>query len=461
MSRDALDRFRLRTLEQGPLTGAAIGVNAVSDALLIQHIGVGCKHKTTSQLATHDTGRRLAAETGWTEVGDRELIEGANARLGPYTRSWVARRDPAIVYVVTVTFIALTGDEAAAEVEALDAMLDVPVVLLNVLGFEGDLYSGYAHFLERTLARADWRQTVSRPDAVALLGYLYDRHEGDHDGNLAVLGSLFDAIGVGRGPVSLCGGPVAEVLSTPSCGTLVALPYLSGTPLKRVARKARRPVTAVPLPMSLRGTDAFLRAVGAAAGADAARVERVILDGRAAVRAPLEIARTHLEGLRLAVIADPPLAAGWVALLGELGVDVPVVGLRGRTLGGREALDAALAQIGASLPAQTEVLEDPSLVTLRDTVGPRLDRGLLDGVVGSATDHNALTARSPVGAWSGWAGRDPEPVGWMRIEAGFPCKTYHCARPMPFLGYEGALVQAQRLLDAPRVWDAGRARPRA
>lgn len=459
MSRERLEHFRLRSMDQGQLTGAAIAVNAVSDSLLMQHIGVGCKHKTTSQLSTHDTGRRLAGNTGWTEVGDRELIEGASVRLGPYTRSWVERRDPGIVYVASVTFIELTGEDDKQAIADLDAALPIPVLKLDLPGYEGDVFSGYAHTLRRTLERLAWSGAPGSRDRVGVVGYLFDRHEGDHRGNLAELTRLVKAVGGTLGGVGFDGGAFGDLDALTGCGTLLAWPYL-GDEREAVTRLTGRTLTPVPFPMGLGATDAFLRRVAEAAGLDLAAAERTLRALRAQAEGQLQVARNQLAGQRVAVFAEPPLAAGWVGLLQELGMQPVLVGLKGHTLGREEAFEAALRQAGHAVPRGLTVVSEPSLARVREEVSARLAAGRLDGVVGSATDHNTLTSLPPERFLGAWAGRRPQGAGPFLLESGFPCKRYHCTRDMPFLGYEGVVVQAQRLLDAPRAWDSGRVKPR-
>jgi nitrogenase molybdenum-iron protein alpha/beta subunit len=452
-----LDAFRLRGQELGQLTGVAIAVNGISDAFLLQHIGVGCKHKTTTQLATHDAGRTIAFQTGWTEVGDKELIQGSADRIGPYARTWIARRDPGIFFAASVTFLDLTGDDFAEQLRRVGEEVGRPCVWLKAPGYEGDLVSGWALTVEAALRQVDWKRTDRHPGEVGLLGYLFDRHEGDHEGNLAELARILAALGLQPGPVTTSGVPFARLADTAASEHLLTFPYLRADKLRRITR---REVHAAPWPLSLRGADAFVRAVARAAGVPATRAESLIQAERAAVEARLGLARERLRDQRVALLADVPTAAGWLSLLEELGMRPAFVGLRGHTLGGTDALQAALDGLGARLPPGVPVLEQPSLRELQTRVAALLRQGRLDGVLASATELNAISALGPELLLAPYAGSLSAQPGLWHLEIGFPCKAWHCTRPMPFLGYAGVLEQAQRLLDAPRLWDSGRS-PRA
>lgn len=451
---DELDAYRLKSLDLGQLTGAAVAINSIPDAFLIQHIGVGCKHKTTSQLATHDWTRTLAFQTGWTEVGDKELILGSADRIAPYSRTWIERRNPGILYVASVTFLDLAGDDFVEEVKALDAAHDIPCVYLKVPGHRGDLYSGWQTTLVETLKTFDWKQPADSAE-VAVVGYFMDRKEADQRANLDEIRRLLGELELEPGPISLGAEPMARLADTPKCATILSLPHL-GKAHKRLTRSTRRTIHPVPLPMGLRATAAFLRAAGKAAGADPVRIERTIHAEEEAANQRTAFLREHLKGKRVAVFADLPLAAGWISLLDELGARTVLTGIRGHTLGGREELQRTLESFGAKLPRNQTVLDNPSLVSVRDHVAKLLAARQLDGIIGSATDHNII-GTIPASRWVGaWAGTDTVGPGPFRIETGLPGMQEHWAMPTPFLGYTGFVTQAQRLLTAPRTWDSGR-----
>ncbi len=450
-----LEYFRLKSMDLGQLTGVSMAVHAVPDAFLLKHTGVGCKHKTVTQFGTHEWGRGLAAHEGWTEVGDASLIRGSADRLGPYARSSWQRHRPAVIVMVSVTFLDLTGDDYANVARDLDEELPCHVVWVRCPGYEGDLWSGYLTATLDLAKRVDWKVEVDRPNDVAFFGYLWDRYEGDHQGNQLQLKALLAGLGLGLGPVWLSGQGFEELSQSPRCGVQVLLPY-AAPKAKTVRRLVGRDLVPVQLPIGFRATAAFLRAIGAAAGVEAARVDAVVRKQEAQTRERLGSMLAPLQGRRVAIFADLPLAVGMVALLEELGLVVEAVGIRGHSLGGRAALEAGLTAIGAALPVGCLVIENPSLAKVREVVSTLAQAGRLDGVLGSATDHNAISTL-PAGLFmASQAGDQIVGGGPFRLEIGFPCKEHHCTYAMPFLGYMGMLIWVQRLMSAPRLWDGGR-----
>lgn len=441
----------------GRLTGVAVGCHAIDDGYLLMHAGVGCKDKVTHLLA-HDWHRHANLRQGWTEVGDASLIEGAAGRIGPYVRSWQQRMGSGLVCVVPATFLQMTGEDLDREVRVLDDESEAEVVMVSAPGHDGDEFDGYAALSREVIARIDWTVADRQPRRIALLGYWFDRYEGDHAGNLAQLGGMLKALGLELGPVLLSGVPLGELRDAGRASVLLELPYLAPAraelePLWRRAGRRPRPVD---LPMGFAGTRRFLREVAAAAGIDG-RLAAAYADKREErARRPLAKMHSRWRSTRVAVLAEPPLAAGYCAMLRELSLRPALVALRGSSLGGRSAFEAQLERLEAPLDAEAEILEQPSLHALRAALGDRLAAGAIDGVLGSATELNVLT-QGPVEELV----RRQQALGRPRrgpfvLEIGFPCWHYHALQQMPFFGYGGMVTLAQRLVDPPRLYDRAR-----
>lgn len=448
-----LERFEMQS-SYGRLLGVAVACHAIRDGYLLMHAGVGCKDKVTHLLA-HDWEQHCNLRQGWTEVDERELIRGATGRVGPYVRSWQGRMDSGVVCVTTASFLEMTGEDLAAEVRRIDEQSPVPVVLVPAPGADGDEFDGYAAATCALMERLDWSERQRQPQQISLLGYWFDRYEGDHHGNLTQIAGMLKAIGLNLGPVLWSGVPFGDSVEAGRSGLLVELPYLR--PGRRALDRLwtghrREPPLRTDLPMGFAGTRRWLHEVGAAAGVDPRRIASYADRREQRARQPLQKMASRWRSLRVAVLAEPPLAAGICSVLLELGIRPVLVALRGQSLGGSDELRGVLERDGLRLPVEAEVLPSPSLATLRDALRTRLAAGELDGVLGSATEQNLLTTLSP--AELGGADRDRR--GPFVLELGFPCWHYHAVQQMPFMGYGGVITLAQRLIDPPRLWDAAR-----
>ncbi len=92
-----------------------------------------------------------------------------------------------------------------------------------------------------------------------MLGYPFDRYEGDHEGNLAELRRLLAALELKLGPVLFSGRPWAEIQQAWRARHLVVLPWAHPVRKKLARVLRRRDPLSTGLPMGLRGTARWLR----------------------------------------------------------------------------------------------------------------------------------------------------------------------------------------------------------
>ena len=443
----------------GRLTGVAVGCHAIQDAFLLIHGGVGCKDKDKHLLA-HDWEQHCNLRQAWTEVDDEALIQGASQRVGPFVRSWQKRMGSGLVCVSSATFLTMAGEDLDAAVRQAGAGLDADVVQVVASGLNGDELDGYAALCRAVIERIDWRGARRLPKRVSIVGFWFDRYEGDQLGNLTQLNQMLQAVGLEPGPVLLSGVPYRALHEAARAQVLVRLPYLEPEraaldELWGVAATAAGPtVVDADLPMGFAATRRFLELVGRAAAVDPRLIAAYAERREARARQPLGKMMSRWRSQKVAVFAEPPLAAGTCAMLLELGLQPTLVGLRGTSLGGRAAFEGALARSGLKLDRETSILEAPSLALIRQRLRAELSAGCLDGVLGSATELNQLY-RLPVDELVRGGGA---PRGPFALEIGFPCWHHHALQQMPFMGYGGMVTLAQRLVDPPRVADMGRGR---
>lgn len=445
----SLEEYAVKGMNLGRITGVSLGVHAIPDAFLLMHTGVGCKYKAASQIAIHDWQVHPNRREGWTEVGDRALIKGSAGRIGPYARTWGERRQPAFMVMITASFLQMTGEDFTKAVQQAAEGLDFPLVEIPAGGFEGDLYEGYARLLLEVVKQVQFEPGGGREGEVGVLGYFFDRYEPDHLGNLQQIRFLLSGIGLKLGPVLLSGRPFSELLKVGRCDLLLQLPYAEPVAPELRAICGERLET-VDLPLGLSGTTRWLRRVAEVVGADRARTEDFIATQLSHARSQLNKLADRVRGIRVAVFADTPLAAGLCSLVAELGLKPVLVGLRDRSLGGLESFRAVLQQDAIQLPDDVEVMENPSPARIRDKLfGLMLERRL-QFVLGSSVELNLFstwTADEVLRIISS-PGHQASGPAMLGLEIGFPSSGYHLTHAAPFMGFGGAVALAQRILQA-------------
>jgi nitrogenase molybdenum-iron protein alpha/beta subunit len=446
-----LEDFAVKGMHLAKMTGVMVGSHAIRDAFLLMHSGVGCKYKTAAQGALHDLGEHPNVREAWTQISEAHLVAGCSDRIGPFARAWWERRESAFMVVVSAYFIELTGDDIPAAIADVEATLpDCPMVHIATKAPNGGFFDGYAAVVREAMRRMDWSKPPTAPRQAAVLGHFFHRYEPDTKADVAQLKALVKAAGLEPGPIFFSGQGYRELAEAPAAQIVVELPYTRPHDAEiRAMLGPDRQVVPLDLPIGVGGTARFVRTLAEATGAGPAEMRKVdawLAQQTEAVLASVQRLTEPLRSYAVAVFADTPLAAGLVIMLRELGVDVPLVGLRdqGGSLGGEAAFRAALARAGISDLPGTVVMEDPSLRRSRDALLPLLEELPL-GVIGSTHELDMLRhlPRST-------ALLTDVPL----IEAGFPADDYHAVYSVPTLGFLGAAAWAHRLLDAfqqPRV----------
>lgn len=428
-----LERYALKVHQYGRITGVALAAHAIADAQIIQHVSVGCKHKGVSQTFLHDWGRQPQRRESWTEVAETELIEGAAARIGPYVRSCFSRYRPGLIVVTSSSALELAGEDIAAAVRAAGKTVECPVRYVAGHGYDGDLFDGYAAVLEHVVRLVPWSKTKSERKHVSLVGYLFDRYEGDHAGNLAEIRGLLGELGVALDAVFLSGTPLAGLMQAARSETLIALPYAHG--LKGALESSGRRVVYTGLPMGARGTARWLFDVGEALGVPERRIREIV--GRLSGETSRAVAmlKDRARGGRTAVFGEMPMAVGLSDVVEGLGLSPLLVGVRAKSLGGAAEAKAALERTGVPLREDIEWLDDPGISAVRAHLAELISSERISAAVGSAGE----LATMPL-----WA---PGKRRFASVIVGYPSSGYHALMPSPFMGYGGVMVLAQRILE--------------
>jgi nitrogenase molybdenum-iron protein alpha/beta subunit len=440
--RRGLEDFAVRGLHLGKMTGVMVGTHALSDAFLLMHSGVGCKYKTAAQGAMHDLAEHPNVREAWTQVSEAHLVQGCSDRIGPFARAWWERRESAFMVVVSAYFIELTGDDIADAVREVEATLpDCEMAYLDTKAPNGGFFDGYAGVMREAMRRMDWSRPPSLPRHATVVGHFFHRYEPDAKADVAQLRGLIKAAGLESGPILFSGGGYRDAKAAPASRYVLELPYTRphDAEIRRMVSLGRT-VVPVDLPIGIGGSARFVRTVAAASGANMDTVEAWIRQQSEAVRANVVRLTEPLRSYAVAVFADTPLAAALVAMLVELGIDVPLVGLRDQhgSLGGAAAFWEGLRRAGIEDLPGTTVLDDPSLRRSRDALLPLIaDRPL--GVIGSSHELDMLRNLPRTSAFL-----HDVPL----ICTGFPADDYHAGASLPTFGFLGAATWAHRLLDA-------------
>jgi nitrogenase molybdenum-iron protein alpha/beta subunit len=414
-------RLEPATYQATASVGACMAGLAVSDGVAVLHGGAGCEVKLHTLLHRGDPSGAVHGRFVCTKIDEARLVLDPGETIVAAVRDAVARTGAGLAVVTAASFVEAAGIDHEHVRAELGRLVAAPAIYVVAPDYAGDLFEGYGRALAAIARRfaGGVGATAGRGGRVNLLGYLFDRPLGEHEGNGAELERLLAGVGLALNVVLLDGARASRLRALGDAELNVVLP--GGEAAAEVLGAALgQPRVDAELPMGLGGTASWLAAVARATGRES-RATVLIERESARVRALLRQAAEPLVGSRVALFADGAKLRGLLGLCRDLRL-VPKLA---------SALDGRTSRCADAAGPDVEWLEDLSLRAAHERLEAAAKRAELDLVVGTA--HQAAIARR---------------LGLPALEFGFPCHGYRPLVRSPYLGYEGVLLMATRILEA-------------
>ena len=407
------------------LVGVYLAVNAVRDLYLMVE-GPDCAHMKTQYVqGNHDWMSTLTSVSGTHRVANTAIHPDnmSGSREGglceALTRLAAHDHVPALA-VTSLPMAFITGADYERLVAEVAEQSGKPMVHIPGKSLSGDWLDGYAETLHAFASQLDLSGGELDPRKVAIVGYLHDRNEGDHEANLDELRRLVTGLDLELCSVWLCGGDVADLFAARDAGTIISLPY-GRRAARRLARRTGAKLLETELPLGLPATEAWVRQLGEAL--DRREQAEALLDRELSVVVPrLEWVIPYVfQTRRVGYVGDPHMLPGLASYLEVLGASVTFAVI----IDPEHHTSELPADLGADL------LVYPKMTAFTRFLSEHLNRAGVDALV--TNSHGA----------------QGHPVA--SLELGFPSMYRHALYQRPFLGFGGALALADSLANAMRA----------
>lgn len=311
------------------LNGVYIAIDALADAYLIVD-GPYCVFTKAEMQYCHNLrsrllppiGHRRVVHTG--QVQDREEVKSLSTdRTGQVDAIFAgvcAQPDAGIVLSTTFDFHELVGFPMK-EIARRHARPAGPLVChVPSRSLGGTWLEGYARTCEALARSVTLRPGRRKKNVVALVGYLFDRDEPDHAGNLRELRRLLGGLGLRAESIWLSGGGRAELEAAERADLVISLPYAREA-ARVVAKRTGARLCEVDLPLGLSATERFLLKVSSCVGRRKQAGVLAAEESREAVRDTQAHALRIIAGRGADILQDDPhLDASLRELCSELGL---------------------------------------------------------------------------------------------------------------------------------------------
>jgi nitrogenase molybdenum-iron protein alpha/beta subunit len=412
------------------LTGVYLAVNAIPDAYLVVD-GPNCVFFRISQIqGNHDWKSTLASCSGFHRIADTDCTTeraavGDHRLLVSRLLEVSARSDCNLILLTAMSPVAVTGRQYGKIIQELGSRLTKPVVLIPAGSLTGDWLDGYSASLESLAEELSLPPDV-HPDAdsVALVGYLMDRNEADHQSNLRELRHLLAGLSLRMCSGWLDGQGTEHLRQVAAAGTILSFPY-GCKAARTLARRTGARLIECELPFGLEGTSSWLRQIGGELGKSAEAEATIERELRQVVPALEWILPHALLGKRLALLgSDPVLLGGVCRVVTELGCRIAL-----RSCWSTRVPDASIRSgTDQEWHQNLDETEFHELINRQEAGGEGIDAVITNsrclGLITGRPGHPAI------------------------VELGFPSYHWHALVDSPCLGFRGTLSLVERIANA-------------
>ncbi|MFW6230723.1 MAG: nitrogenase component 1 [Nanoarchaeota archaeon] len=412
MMTDRKKTYNRRRRNQTFLTGIYLAINAIQKVRLLMD-GPDCAYTKVELFENnHDLFASMYDEKGLhkistTRVGLDSLIVGHHDMTDMYLERTCAADNTQAVFISSEPVVALTGVDYGMLASRAQAKTCVKIIPAPYQSLDKDWLDGYAYIMERIAEDLDLSSEKRKKGSLAIVGFLFERNEGDSLGNIQELKRMIEAFSLDLCSVWLSGQDFDTLASVEEAEIIIRLPY-GGRAADIVAQKTGAVVVDLPLPIGIEATKEWMLALGAYAGKKEKAEHFIDKEVSHLMKQVGWIVPAHLQGTQCMFSGDPFLA---------------------------EALCRALSEIDMSLKkavlfSRKEHLRD---LNLPDKTYTEFDE----------FDFSA-DAELALGCSNGrpFAGNDVP-----YLELGFPSYATHFMSPHPYMGFKGFLLLINRIIN--------------
>lgn len=399
------------------LTGVYMALNAVRDAYLLMD-APNCSYKKISSIdKNHDwhstifrkNGRHRLAHTG---VTSQDVIHERTGHIVDMLRHMSSYPEIGSLWLCSMPMASITGIQYDLIVSTAQKKSTIPIIEIPSKSLSHDWLSGYKYTLSSIANALELDSSSKQKNHVSIIGYLYDRNEGDHKGNLELLTYYLKHLGVHVDTIWLNGSSYNDLSLVAQSEALIALPY-AGNAAKKIAQKTGAAVIETSLPIGLELTTAWITTIAEYFNVQDKAKEFIEKQLELIIPAMKWIIPKYCISKTISYIGDPYLMDAVAGVCNEFGAH----------------MDKAI------LYGKNELSE--SLNFLNNT--PEVYYESLDA------DFSNFSCDYIIGNSEGLYIKNAKHKPY--IQLGYPSQGHHCLTKSPFMGYVGVINLLNRIMN--------------
>lgn len=202
--------------------------------------------------------------------------------------------------------LAMLGTRHRGLLLSLADTIRQPIIEIPSKELHGDWQDGYQDVLFRLAQALPLPDVAKAPNKVALVGYLFDRFEGDQLANLKEIKRLLAALGLEVCSIWLSGEEPESLARAAEASWIVSLPQ-GRKAAELLSKRLGVPQLQAPLPIGIESTERFLRLIARAVGREEHAEAFILAEERRIWNAPLLPQGRWLQDRRIVLATEPQL----------------------------------------------------------------------------------------------------------------------------------------------------------
>ncbi|HPB96239.1 MAG TPA: nitrogenase component 1 [Polyangiaceae bacterium] len=431
--------------------GSTVAINAVPDAYLL----IDSPHCTYRRIAYVQGNHDYMSTLAWypdtprvtnTELTPLDVIRNRDEAIVRELLSLTEHPQAGVVLVDAMAMALITATDYDRLCARAKEKTTKPVLRVPHRSLTSDHLTGYADVMEALASGLPLHPNPSKTgNRVGLVGYYWDRNEGDHRGNMTELERIADALGLEWTTPWLSGSPSSALRDIENAQWIVSLPY-GRKAAQILAKRLGCPLLRAEYPFGLAASLRFIVALGVVTGRLSAALTFVQAELETILPRLAWVVPFALLHRRIGFLGDPHLVLGMQEMASLWGCTMPFAATSCLP---RHARDSA--------PDYGNALHDPSIPedvrTLMNIDQPVdapsnfLSYPHVRELV-RELEHLAQEQRLDVLVTNS-LGFLTKGIGI--VEFGFPSYHTHALIDRPFVGLLGFLTMMERVVNALRA----------
>lgn len=408
------------------LDGVYLAINAIPDSFLVYHAHDCGYHKAEKITAHHDLFSTLLRvdqlkRIARTNIDSKEYILGGEDKLSMKILQVFERHKPEMIFVARSNIVLVSGEDVESVIEDLKTKHGIPLVLIPGKNIELNYIAGYYDTVKSLLAEIPLEKASDKGGTVALVGYIFDRNEGDHRGNISEMKRMLAGIGVPPNIVFLDGSSVKQMKSSPAPDVVMDLTEgeVGG---QEFAGRFNADYFTIGVPLGIQGTIRWIENL--AHHLNLGKAAREFIDHELSALIPMLqwLLPKYFYGKSALVCADHVFLPLMIEFLKELGFHIA---------GTICTTDAQSLKADATISHDDEDKFLPiHLNELKNLVTKYAHAGKVDLMIGNSIIHQFV-----------------KDIAVAFVEMGYPSSFHHSIHQAPFLGFNGVRTLVERIIN--------------